>query len=55
MPHLPKPVWGGSFIPVNFLPTIVGGATGDDTMSIQLLEKGEFKELDLKFSPGAKE
>ena len=51
MPHLPKPVWGGSFIPVNFLPTLVGGATSPDMLPIQLLEKGEFKEARLRFSP----
>ena len=51
MPHLPKPVWGGAFIPVNFLPTLVGGATTQDMLPIQLLEKGEFIEARLKFSP----
>jgi len=51
MPHLPKPIWGGAFIPVNDLPTMVGGASGPDMMSIQLLEKGEFQETKLKFNP----
>jgi hypothetical protein len=51
MPHLPKPAWGGSFVPVNGLPTLVGGAAGQSMLVIQMLEKGEFEELKLKFVP----
>ncbi len=51
MPHLPKPVWGGAFVHVNELPTLIGGASRQDMLTIQLLEKGEFKEAKLKFTP----
>ena len=51
MPHLPKPVWGGAFVPVNDLPTLVGGAGDQDMLTIQLLEKGEFTESKMKFNP----
>ena len=51
MPHLPKPVWGGAFVHINELPTLIGGASRQDMLTIQLLEKGEFKEAKLKFTP----
>jgi len=51
MPQLPKPVWGGSFVMINHLPTLIGGSTSEDTQTIQLMEKGEFRHSKLVFNP----
>lgn len=52
MPQLPKPMWGGAFVSINYLPTLIGGATSDDSLTIQLMEKGEFRQSKLMFNPG---
>lgn len=51
MPHLPKAIWGGAFIQIKDLLSLIGGASNDESYTIQLLEKGEFRQTKLNFNP----
>jgi len=51
MPHLPKPIWGGVFVQIKDFLSLIGGASNDESLTIQLLEKGEFLQTKLKFNP----
>lgn len=51
MPKLSKPLWGGVFVQIINLPFLIGGSPDNDSLPIQLIEKGDFQSTNVTFNP----